>query len=323
MGLAGLNAILFVSYGGLLRAFERQHQPSSAFDNNADFEPTLGQVYLAGCGAGIASFFFSTPTDLVKIQAQVSVTPKSSWQVTREIFSRNGIRGTVWCKLCYLLLDFLRLICISNIGFYQGGWITIIRDAPSYGIYFWVYEGMKRLLEVDQTQNTCGSNAWKLLLAGGAAGALSWTSIYPIDVVKSRLQMQVVPSKPSPSNATFSTPAPAILSTTKQQRMLHTTAIAGAEPTPLSSSTCPSTNMRSNTASCSAILDARPYASIRDCIVRSYKTDGAGVFFRGVGPTILRAFPVNAVTFYVYEVMMEFLDNWKHALYVENNFKKM
>lgn len=95
MGLAGLNAILFVSYGGLLRAFERQHQPSSAFDNNADFEPTLGQVYLAGCGAGIASFFFSTPTDLVKIQAQVSVTPKSSWQVTREIFSRNGIRGTV------------------------------------------------------------------------------------------------------------------------------------------------------------------------------------------------------------------------------------
>lgn len=206
-------------------------------------------------------------------------------------------------------LIFLRLICISNIGFYQGGWITIIRDAPSYGIYFWVYEGMKRLLEVDQTQNTCGSNAWKLLLAGGAAGALSWTSIYPIDVVKSRLQMQVVPSKPSPSNATFSTPAPAILSTTKQQRMLHTTAIAGAEPTPLSSSTCPSTNMRSNTASCSAILDARPYASIRDCIVRSYKTDGAGVFFRGVGPTILRAFPVNAVTFYVYEVMMEFLDN--------------
>jgi solute carrier family 25 carnitine/acylcarnitine transporter 20/29 len=51
----------------------------------------------------------------------------------------------------------------------------------------------------------------------------------------------------------------------------------------------------------------RPYVSIKDCVVRSYKTEGVGVFFRGLGPTLLRGFPVNAVTFYVYEVVMKLL----------------
>lgn len=144
------------------------------------------------------------------------------------------------------------LICMSKLcstGFYQGGVITMIRDAPSYGIYFWAYEGMKRLLEIQS-----GDDAWKLLLAGGVAGTISWASIYPIDVVKSRLQMQ------------------------------HN-------------------KQNENTR----ILTDRPYASIKDCVVRSYKAEGASVFFRGLGPTLIRGFPVNAVTFYVYEIVMDLL----------------
>jgi solute carrier family 25 carnitine/acylcarnitine transporter 20/29 len=134
-------------------------------------------------------------------------------------------------------------------GFYQGGVITMIRDAPSYGIYFWAYESMKRVLEVQS-----GDDAWKLLLAGGVAGTVSWASIYPIDVVKSRLQMQ------------------------------HN-------------------KHNENTR----LLIDRPYASIKDCVVKSYKAEGASVFFRGLWPTLIRAFPVNAVTFYVYEIVMDLL----------------
>lgn len=129
----------------------------------------------------------------------------------------------------------------------------MIRDSPSYGIYFWVYEGLKRILQVNPSEN----EAWKLLLAGGMAGTVSWASIYPIDVVKSRLQMQ------------------------KQAKGY-------------------------NEAKILLTMD-QPYASIRDCFVRSYRTEGLNVFFRGLWPTLLRAFPVNAVTFYMYEMVMGIL----------------
>lgn len=225
IGLAGLNALLFVSYGSIIRYFQEHQQQQ---DNNV----TLWQVYLAGAGAGVACFFFSTPTDLVKIKAQMTKIPKSTLEVTKEIYKLNGLRG-----------------------FYQGGLITMIRDAPSYGIYFWAYEGMKRLLQVEYS----GNDAWKLLLAGGVAGTVSWGSIYPIDVVKSRLQMQ----------------------------QKHVVANHLNESTHI-------------------IMD-RPYASIKDCVVRSYRSEGVGVFFRGLFPTLLRGFPVNAVTFYVYEIVMDFM----------------
>ncbi|CEG64966.1 hypothetical protein RMATCC62417_01853 [Rhizopus microsporus] len=224
VGLAGLNAILFVSYGSIIRYFEQQY-PN-------DKVPSLMQVYIAGTGAGFACFLLSTPTDLVKIKAQISKLPKTSWQITKEVYYTSGIRG-----------------------FYQGGLVTAIRDSPSYGIYFWVYEGLKRVLQV----NPIESEAWKLLLAGGMAGTVSWASIYPIDVVKSRLQMQKQ-----------------VKGDNEARRLLMTD---------------------------------QPYASIRDCVMRSYRTEGLGVFFRGLWPTLLRAFPVNAVTFYTYEIMMSFLQN--------------
>lgn len=205
---------------------------------------------------------------------------------------------------------------IQLVGFYQGGWITVIRDAPSYGIYFWVYEGMKRILELDQAQNSSDtSNAWKLLVAGGMAGAISWSSIYPLDVIKSRLQMQVVsPSSSSsiPSSANRMTPSLIndAESTIPQSRLVRqyrtyqTTTSQNSSVTQLTGSI--------NTAALSETemltgRPERPYTSIKDCIIRSYRAEGASVFFRGLIPTIIRGFPVNSVTFYVYEVVMEVL----------------
>lgn len=92
VGLAGLNAILFVSYGSIIRYFEQQY-PN-------DKEPSLTQVYIAGTGAGFACFLLSTPTDLVKIKAQISKLPKTSWQITKEVYHTSGIRGI----LVYILM---------------------------------------------------------------------------------------------------------------------------------------------------------------------------------------------------------------------------
>ena len=51
---------------------------------------------------------------------------------------------------------------------------------------------------------------------------------------------------------------------------------------------------------------AKPqYRGMFDCMHQSYKADGVSVFTRGALAMSLRAFPVNGVTFIVYEVLME------------------
>ncbi|KAG0698182.1 carnitine/acyl carnitine carrier [Suillus ampliporus] len=46
-----------------------------------------------------------------------------------------------------------------------------------------------------------------------------------------------------------------------------------------------------------------PYRTTMSTIRHSYRTDGVGVFVRGLSPTLLRAIPVNMATFAVYETV--------------------
>ena len=39
----------------------------------------------------------------------------------------------------------------------------------------------------------------------------------------------------------------------------------------------------------------RKYSSALDCAIKSYHSEGVGSFFRGIGPTLCRAAPVNAM----------------------------
>lgn len=50
-----------------------------------------------------------------------------------------------------------------------------------------------------------------------------------------------------------------------------------------------------------------PYRTTISTILHSYRTGGAGVFFRGLSPTMLRAIPVNMATFAVYETVADML----------------
>ena len=47
-----------------------------------------------------------------------------------------------------------------------------------------------------------------------------------------------------------------------------------------------------------------PYRNMWDCVVRSYREEGAWVFTRGLNATLLRAFPTNAATLMVYTMVM-------------------
>ncbi|KLO10969.1 carnitine/acyl carnitine carrier [Schizopora paradoxa] len=55
-------------------------------------------------------------------------------------------------------------------------------------------------------------------------------------------------------------------------------------------------------------VDSRhPFRSTLSTIMHSYHREGLGVFFRGLSPTLIRAIPVNAATFAVFEAVVHFL----------------
>ncbi|KAF2129758.1 mitochondrial carrier [Dothidotthia symphoricarpi CBS 119687] len=49
------------------------------------------------------------------------------------------------------------------------------------------------------------------------------------------------------------------------------------------------------------------YTSMRDCFAKVWRAEGMGGFWRGVGPTLLRAMPVSAGTFATVEVTMRMI----------------
>lgn len=102
----------------------------------------------------------------------------------------------------------------------------------------------------------------KVLLCGGLAGIVTWASIFPLDVIKTRVQTQ----------------------TLRQERSLQ-----GERSGLLHSSPA-----------------ERPMSSL-EVAKHAYRTEGAGVFFRGLGICSVRAFIVNAVQWAVYEWMMRVL----------------
>ena len=55
------------------------------------------------------------------------------------------------------------------------------------------------------------------------------------------------------------------------------------------------------------------YSSAWDCAVKSYRQDGAQVFFRGLNTALLRAFPLHATIFFGYESTIAYLKDWENA----------
>jgi solute carrier family 25 carnitine/acylcarnitine transporter 20/29 len=54
------------------------------------------------------------------------------------------------------------------------------------------------------------------------------------------------------------------------------------------------------------------YRSIRHCATEHYRREGYRAFFKGLGVTMLRSFPVNGMAFFSFEYVMRFM-GWKKA----------
>lgn len=72
------------------------------------------------------------------------------------------------------------------LGFYKGGLAMAYREIPSYGLYCLSYEFLSAKMHERKLTDDNGIIA--SLISGGIAGSLTWASIIPFDVIKSRYQ---------------------------------------------------------------------------------------------------------------------------------------
>ncbi|KAF1963488.1 mitochondrial carrier [Byssothecium circinans] len=156
LGYGALNTVLFVTYNRTL----------TLLGDSPALPASFTKTWCAGAAGGLASFVVSAPTELIKCRAQVSTElHASSWKIAREVWRKEGVRGL-----------------------YHGGGITSVRDAVGYGFYFWSYEWCKQ--SITSPDDTDRQTAAKVLLCGGLAGIVTWASIFPLDVIKTRVQTQ-------------------------------------------------------------------------------------------------------------------------------------
>ncbi|CAA7402717.1 unnamed protein product [Spirodela intermedia] len=169
------NAVVFQVYAILSRAFDSR-------SNRTNDPPSLKSVALAGVGTGALQSLLLSPVELIKIRLQLQMTVSQNHRAVHRgpmsmagsILRKGGIRGI-----------------------YQGLSITVLRDAPAHGVYFWTYEYTREILH-PSCRNTGEETLGTMLFAGGTAGVASWICCYPLDVIKSRLQAQSQSQKDFP-----------------------------------------------------------------------------------------------------------------------------
>lgn len=117
------SCIVFGVYGLSRRAQLESHQTEEHF-------PTLSltQIGLAGGAAGFVGGFILSPVELIKVKLQVQT------EASRE---RRVYSGPIDCAKQILKTE-------GPKGLARGLGATWWRDVPGFGIYFVVYEGLRR-----------------------------------------------------------------------------------------------------------------------------------------------------------------------------------
>jgi hypothetical protein len=249
---AVVNAVVFGSYGFSSRLYDECMVTASEEDDSVTMTHDPWQKSMT-CGSfsGLVQAVITCPMEHIKCRLQVKHGKGSSdyqykgpLQAVRKIAREHGYR-----KL------------------YQGWWTTCCREVPAFGLYFASYDHLKDRAHTyfeqqfrqsnggDTTQPFIPTHAQTIAasaLAGGCAGCLTWLVVYPVDVIKTRIQT-------SPLDAS------------------------------------------------SRDLGAWRVGS---SLVAKY---GWKYMFRGLSVTMVRAFPVNATIFPVYEYTLVAVCEWENS----------
>lgn len=137
---------------------------------------------IAGGVAGAASRTATAPLDRLKVVLQVQTTRAHIMPAVKSIWKEGGF-----------------------LGFFRGNGLNVLKVAPESAIRFYTYEMLKTFMANAKGEGAKADvGAMGRLLAGGIAGAVAQTAIYPMDLVKTRLQIYACESGRIPSLGTLS-----------------------------------------------------------------------------------------------------------------------
>ena len=167
-----INAIVFGVEGPTNRFLQTRlrEEPSK--------EVKIG--FLAGMVGGFVQSFVCTPVELVKLITQHTAVGEASvyrgnWETLRLLYRRGGLAG------CY-----------------QGFWVTAFRDTPAFGVYFASYYWMTNYFAKRKgiTREELSEMMLYPFFCGGVTGMITWTVNYPVDLVKTRIQLDGTDGNP-------------------------------------------------------------------------------------------------------------------------------
>lgn len=169
VGAAALNACIFFTYGSTTRVWDKYYETTNnKNDDGNNPNSSLAKEAICGGFTGFVSSFIMGPTEHIKTKMQLNATMyRNSIHAAQQIVTTHGIVGL-------------------NRGFVA----TAIRQSPGFCVYFGTYQRLKdSLMQTRNNNNSIQCNPLVAsILAGGAAGSIAWAIIYPIDLVKSRIQ---------------------------------------------------------------------------------------------------------------------------------------
>ncbi|OZJ06262.1 hypothetical protein BZG36_00825 [Bifiguratus adelaidae] len=169
--LVGVGACVSIQFL-VVEYFKRHFSAQNGLGNPL----TNAQLYIAGAAGGVANSVVSCPVEHVRTRLQVQSGAAASSTSSMTVY-----RGP--------------LDCISKIyrshglaGLYKGMGVTMIREFQGYGAYFLAYEALVRR---SMQKNNCARTdlpTWKIMSFGALGGYAMWSTVYPVDIVKSKLQ---------------------------------------------------------------------------------------------------------------------------------------
>ncbi|KRX76132.1 Mitochondrial ornithine transporter 1, partial [Trichinella sp. T6] len=165
------NSVLFAAYGACQKAV------AAVVDKSERGQLNPLENACAGSLAAVFASLVLCPTELVKCRLQAM----------RE--TSGHVDGSRMTSIGPTLLTRQIVRQEGFVGLFKGLSPTLIREIPGYFFFFGAYEASRHMLTPENgDKNNLG--VMRTCICGGLAGIAFWLSIFPADVIKSKIQVQ-------------------------------------------------------------------------------------------------------------------------------------
>jgi hypothetical protein len=282
----------------------------------AAFHDSAGLKVFCGGMAGAASCFVCYPLDLVRIRLTVgneATAPPSSSLSSSSTSQSKGSRLT--SKIMSTALEIIEKDGFR--GLYRGLTASLLVQVPTYALSFSVYgQAKETLLKTNYSifrdkQHPGHLSAIGSLASGSISGMISALTLFPLDIIRKRMQVTgsstvsaiSVPTASSPSSTTVVHP-------TINYGMHSNPSFASSSlsiPSPLQQLFQPHPTSQHFPIKPQFREGAKGLVDHGRAILAQ---DGIRGFYRGIFPEILKVCPMVAVTFCSFEMAKDTLDDY-------------